>query len=266
MFSRKVFYFGVVVVAALALVAAGTLAALTLAPTSALAGGGPRSGQGVSVVGQASGNTIDRGITVVGTGKAAGTPDVAHVSVGIETSAATVQQAVDDNRGKMSALLDTLKELGVADKDIQTSNYSVYMQQAPVTPETSVADSGALTYHVNNQVEVTVRDVSKLGDLLDKAVAAGANNIYGVNFSVDDTSKLEADARAKAIADARSRAASLAQLAGVQLGDVVSISEVIGSNGPVYASMAAGMGGGGAPIQPGELNVNMSVQVTFAIK
>ena len=124
----------------------------------------------------------------------------------------------------------------------------------------------AMTYHVTNQVEVTVRDVSKLGDILDKAVASGANNIYGVNFSVDDTSKLEADARAKAIADAKARAASLAQLAGVQLGDVVSVSEVIGSNGPVYAAMASGMGGGGTPIQPGELNVNMSVQVTFAIK
>jgi hypothetical protein len=197
-------------------------------------------------------------------GEAAGTPDVAHVSVGIETSAATVQQAVVDNKGKMSTLLDTLKGLGVADKDIQTSNYSVYTQPAPVAPGAS--DSGVLTYHVTNQVEVTVRDVSKLGDVLDKAVAAGANNIYGVSFSVDDTSKLEADARAKAIADAKSRAASLAQLAGVQLGDVVSISEVISGNGPVYASMASGMGGGGTPIQPGELNVNMSVQVTFAIK
>jgi uncharacterized protein YggE len=258
------FYVSLVVIAALAFAAAGTLAALTFAPTNASAGGGPNSGQLVSAVAQPSGSSVNGGITVVGVGTAAGTPDVAHVSVGIETSAASVQQAVDDNRGKMSALLDTLKGLGVPDKDIQTNNYSVYTQQAPVAPGAS--DNGALTYHVTNQVEVTVRDVSKLGDILDKAVASGANNIYGVNFSVNDTSKLEADARAKAIADAKARAASLAQLAGVQLGDVVSISEVIGGNGPVYAPMAAGMGGGGTPIQPGELNVNMSVQVTFAIK
>ena len=69
-----------------------------------------------------------------------------------------MQQAVDDNRGKMSTLLDTLKGLGVADKDIQTNNYSVYTQQAPVAPGAS--DTGALTYHVTNQVEVTVRDVN----------------------------------------------------------------------------------------------------------
>jgi len=264
MLSRKMFYFGLVIVAALALAGAATFAALTFAPTSALAGGGPNSSRPVSVGVQASGSSTASGITVVGVGQAAGTPDVAHVSVGIETSAVSVQQAVSDNKGKMSALLDALKGLGLSDKDIQTSNYSVYTQQAP--DASGASGSGALTYHVSNQVDVTVRDVTKLGDILDKAVAAGANNIYGVSFSVDDTSKLEADARAKAITDAKARATSLAQLAGVQLGEVMSISEVIGSNGPMYASVASGMGGGGTPIQPGELNVAMSVQVTFAIK
>jgi uncharacterized protein YggE len=166
----------------------------------------------------------------------------------------------------MTRLLDTLKELGIADKDIQTTNYGVYTQQQSVPDGKGM---GPTTYHVNNQVNVTVRDVNTLGDVLDKVVAAGANNIYGVNFSVADTSKLQADARAKAFADAKERAESLAKLAGVTLGDVVSVSEVIGSN-PIYegARMAAatGLGGGGAPIQPGELEVNMSVQVTFAIK
>jgi uncharacterized protein YggE len=266
MFSRKLVYFSVLIVAALAFAAAGALAALTSAPTNALAGGGPGRAQAAGIVAQATGSVIDRGITVVGVGTAAGTPDVAHVSVGIETSAPSVQQAVDDNKGKMAALLEALKALGVADKDIQTNNYSVYTQQGPVAPD-GTSDSSAVTYHTSNQVEVTVRDVSKLGDILDKAVAAGANNIYGVNFSVDDTSKLEADARAKAIADAKARAASLAQLTGLQLGDIVSVSEVISSNVPMYAAdRAVGMGGGGTPIQPGELNVNMSVQVTFAIK
>jgi uncharacterized protein YggE len=202
---------------------------------------------------------------VVGVGTASGTPDVAHVNVGIDTESSAVQQAVNDNKTKMAALLDALKGLGIQDKDIQTTNYSVYTQRAP--GPNGAPDSGPLTYHVTNQVDVTVRDVSQLGDILDKAVAAGANNIYGVNFSVSDTSKLQADARAKAFADAKARAASLAQLAGVQLGDVVSISEVIGNSGPIYAANAAvGMGGGGAPIQPGELQVNMSVQVTFAIQ
>jgi hypothetical protein len=122
---------------------------------------------------------------------------------------------------------------------------------------------------VNNQVNVIVRDVTKLGDVLDKVVAAGANNVYGVNFGVDDTTKLQSDARAQAFADAKARADSLAKLAGVTLGEVVSVSEVIGNAGPMLESarmsVASGLGGG-APIQPGELQVNLSIQVTFAIK
>ena len=209
-----------------------------------------------------------RSITVVGTGKASGTPDVAYVNVGVETQADSVQQAVADNRDKMTQLLDALKTLSIADKDIQTTNYGVYTQREPA-PE-GKGGLGPTSYHVNNQVSVTVRDVSRLGNVLDKAVAAGANNIYGVNFGVADTSKLQAEARTKSIADAKARAESLAKLAGVTLGDVIAVSEVIGGSGPIYESprmaASAGLGGGGAPIQPGELEVNMSVQVTFAIK
>jgi uncharacterized protein YggE len=211
--------------------------------------------------------SLGRGITVVGVGKASGTPDVAHVSIGVETESDSVQQAVADNKAKMTKLLDTLKSLGIADKDIQTTNYGVYTQRQP-SPE-GKGTMGPTTYQVNNQVAVTVRDVTKLGDVLDKVVTAGANNIYGVSFSVDDPSKLQADARAKAIADAKARAESLANLTGVTLGDVAAVSEVVGSN-PIYEgprmSAAAGLGGGGAPIEPGELEVDMSVQVTYAIK
>ena len=267
MYSRKIVYSGLLIVAALAFAAACTAAA---APASVLAGGGPGGAQPVSAVVPASATNAG-GITVVGVGKASGTPDVAHITVGVETVAASVQQAVNDNKAKMTALLGALKDLGIADKDIRTDNYSVFTERLPV-PVASPAekpDSGPLAYHVNNQVNVTVRDVSKLGDTLDKAVAAGANNVYGVSFSVDDPSKLQADARAEAVADAKARAQDLAKLAGVNLGDVVSISEVIGGPGPVFsaaAPVAMGMGGGGAPIQPGEQQVNISVQVTFAIK
>ena len=275
MLGRKMFYSAVLmVVAALAVgLAAGCSAvsrpAVSAGVQAAPAGGGPSGVQPVAVSGQSSQPVAptNRAITVVGIGKASGTPDVANINVGVETQAASVQQAVDDNKAKMTKLLDALKSLDIADKDIRTSNYGVYTQQQP-NPE-GKSGVGPTSYHVNNQVNVIVRDVAKLGDVLDKVVAAGANNIYGVNFSVADTSKLEDDARAKAIADAKDRATSLAQLAGVTLGEVVNVSEVIGGPGPVYSVMDSakmGLGGGGAPIQPGELEVNMSVQVTFAIK
>ena len=263
MFSRKTLYSGFLILVAMVF-AAGCTAAT--APTVALESGGLTAAQPSGITAQV-GTAAQRGITVVGVGTANGTPDVAHITVGVETQGTSVQQAVDDNKTKMTALLSALKALNIADKDIQTTNYSVYSQSDSV-PSPASSDNGSLTYHVSNQVDVVVRDVSKLGDVLDKVVAAGANNIYGVNFSVDDPSKLQADARTKAFADAKARAQSLAQLAGVSLGDVVSVSEFGSGSSPIMMAQApaAGMGGGGAPIQPGNLDVSMNVQVTFAIK
>jgi uncharacterized protein YggE len=210
-----------------------------------------------------------RSITVVGQGQSSGAPDVAHINIGVETTGASAQEAVNANKQQMSALLEKLKAMGVADKDVQTSNYSIYTERPqPAMPvEGGAAGSEGVIYHVSNQVNVTVRDVSKLGDILDQAVSAGANNIYGVYFEVSDPSQLEAAAREKAIADAKARAESLAQLSGVSLGEVLTISEVIGGPGPVIERAVVGMGGGGGtPIQPGETQVNVSVQVTYAIK
>jgi len=208
----------------------------------------------------------NRSITVVGMGKAYGTPDVANVTIGVETSDESVQKAVDDNAAKMTDIIAALKDLGIADKDIQTSNFSVWAEREPQRLEVEGAE-GPVTYRVNNQVSVKVRDLGLLGDVLDQVVAAGANNIYGIGFSVDDPSDLQAEARANAVEDARARAESLAELNGVQVGDVLSISEVITGAGPVYERAAAAVPyGAGAPIEPGELEVQMSVQITYAMQ
>jgi len=209
-------------------------------------------------------NPPNRTITVVGTGKAAGSPDVAEINIGVETRSESVQQAAADNTAQMNKILEAIKKLGIADKDIRTSNYSVYGQRVPDVKADGSAE-GPVVYHVNNQLNVTVRDLTRLGDVLDQAVAAGANNVYGIGFRVADPSKLEADARTKAVADAKARAESLATLTGVQVGDVLSISEVIGGSGIVAYETARGMGAA-TPIQPGELEVSLSVQVTYAIR
>ena len=256
MLAKKVLY-GLVVLVVVAMLSIGGFA-LALANT-------PRSAQPVAEA--AAATTNDRSITVVGIGQATGKPDIAHVTVGIETQASSLQKAVDDNKAKMNNLLDTLKKLGLADKDIQTSNYSVYTERASTPTPGAEVNTDQMIYHVTNQVDVTVRDVSQIGEVLDKAVAAGANNIYGVNFSVEDTAALEADARTEAVADAKARAAELAQLNGVQLGEMQSVSEVIGSSASPMDYSAKGMGGGGGtPVQPGELQMNMSIQITYAVK
>jgi uncharacterized protein YggE len=209
-----------------------------------------------------------RTITVVGQGKASGTPDVAHVSIGVETAATSAQEAVTANRQQMIALLEKMKAMGVTEKDIQTSNYSIFAERSEANPPKAgvTAASETITYRVSNMVSVTVRDTAKLGDVLDQAVGAGANAVYGVSFEVSDTSKLEAVAREKAIADARSRAEGLAKLTTVSLGEVQEVSEVIGTPGPIYARSAMEGLGAGTPIQPGELEMSLSVEVTYAIE
>jgi uncharacterized protein len=267
MLSRKVFYSAAL--AALVVFMAGYAVYSAAAAPSLPAGSEPAALQ-LNAPAAQTGGTAVRTITVVGTGKASGAPDVAHFTVGVEAMGPSLQQVVDDNKTKMAALLAALKAQGIADKDIRTTSYNVFVEN-PQPPQPMVeggkGGTGQLIYHVTNQVDVTVRDVAKLGDVLDKAVAAGANNVYGVNFSVSDPTKLQGVARANAIADAKARAQDLAGLTGVTLGDVISVSEVIGSPGPVFAaavearSLAAPV-----PIQPGELEVSMSVQVTYAIK
>jgi uncharacterized protein YggE len=209
-----------------------------------------------------------RAITVVGVGRVNLVPDIAKINVGVEVRASTVSEAKDNVDRQMEGIVATLKERGVAEKDIQTSYYSIYYEQEPYQPvarEEGTATEPRGAYRVSSMLEVTVRDVEKAGDVLDGAVSAGANQVYGVNLTVSDNERWQSDAREKAMADAKARAGELARLAGVELGEVIGVSEVIGGTAPMaYAERA--MGGGGGGIAPGELEMSTQVQVTFAIR
>ena len=116
-------------------------------------------------------------------------------------------------------------------------------------------------------VSVTIRDMTKVGDVIDTAVKAGANNVWGINFALDDTKGLEAQARESAVKDARARAESLAGLTNVQVGDVMAVSEVIGNQPIPMFSAAEGKGaGGGTPAEPGEVTFTLQIQVVYGIK
>lgn len=205
-----------------------------------------------------------RGITVVGRGEALGRPDQAEVQIGVETFAETVAQATGENETTVASLMTALEAEGIDPADIQTSNYGIWAEQryGENGPE------GIVGYRVTNQVSVIIRDVEKVGAVIGAATEAGANNVHGVSFSVADPAALEAEARAEAIADAHARAASLADLNDVELGEVVTVSEVIGR--PVTVE---GFGGAravqaeAAPgISPGQLTYNVEVQVTFGLR
>ena len=172
-------------------------------------------------------STLPRTITVVGEGTVKIKPDIAQANIGVEVIRPTVKAASSGAKESMDAVLQALKEQGVDEKDIQTSGFSVWTER-PYGPE---GPSDEVLYHVSNQVAVTIRDLDTVGTVLDAAIEAGANNIYGVTFSLDDPSQVESKAREKAVADAQAKARELATLNDVEVGDVVSVSEVIGGRG-----------------------------------
>jgi uncharacterized protein YggE len=209
-------------------------------------------------------------ITVVGQGSVRSEPDIAQVSIGLETSGETIAEAVAENGTKMTAMLQALEAAGIDEKDIQTTHYSVQINRYPEPmPRVAGSEAGepAPQYLVSNMVNVTIRDLNSVGDVLDTVIEAGANNIWGVSFNVEDPSDAQAEAQAEATADARARAESLAALNGVELGPVMSVSEVVGGGGVPVALMAVERAAGGAgPISPGEVEVNYQVQVTYFIE
>lgn len=208
-------------------------------------------------------------IKVVGQGSVRIKPDIARTSIGVETLAETVKEAVQQNESQMKAILTALKASGIAEKDIQTTNYSIYFERPPEIPFAAEpsTEKTKLQYRVSNMVNVTIRDLEKVDDVLDAVIEAGANNIWGVSFSLEDSKNAQADARAKAIADAQERAKALAELSGVTLGPVMSVSEVIGGGAvpvPVAVVERAAVAGGG-PISPGELEITYQVEVSYFI-
>jgi uncharacterized protein YggE len=214
----------------------------------------------------AQADTPARTITVVGEGKVTTKPDVAQANIGVQVIGADPKQATSDAAALMEKLMEALKAQGVAENDIQTSYYNLWVDR-PYNPDGS--QSAEAIYRVNNNVQVTIRDLSKVTTILGAAIEAGANTIDSVTFNLADSSTLRSEARQKAVADAKIKAEELATLNEVQVGDVVSVSEVV-VNVPFFAAnvgyAAEGLGGGAGPIVPGEVEVSVQLQVTYAIQ
>jgi len=219
--------------------------------------------------------TIPRTMIVVGQGKVSSQPDIAMATVGVQVTSPDIKEATSEASATMEEIMAALKAMDIADSDIQTTSYSINYERRPdfevrVSPESDATEPEG-RYHVSNMVNIKIRDLDKVGQVLDEVVNAGANSIWGVNFGIDDMSELESEARAKAVEDARARAEELAELSGVKLGSVIQVSEIVGSSayvaGYVVPEMAARvMGGGAGPTSPGELQVTTQLQITFAIE
>jgi hypothetical protein len=219
-----------------------------------------------AVVSPSANNAPVRQISVVGVGQVYATPDIAYINVGVRSTADTVGDALEQNNAQARVIKDTLMAEGVAEEDIQTSSFNVY-------PQSDYDFQGAITrtyFVVENTVYVTVRDLTNLGRVLDAVANSGANNIYGISFDLQDKTPAQADARALAVDSARTQAQQLADLTGVQIGEIISITTFYSYPMQYYGY---GMGGGGAapvaaevPIAAGQMQVNSEVTIVFAIK
>lgn len=202
-------------------------------------------------------------VSVSGNGVVTIAPDTASVVVGVNIIEATLSSAQEKATTQMTAVLDALKKAGIAEKDIQTINYSVNIIQSYDQNGTPGVIKG---FQVSNQVSVTIRDISKLGSILDTVVAQGANAIYGISFSVGDPSTAASQARTLAVKNAKKKADELAAAAGMKVGRVLSITETTSpSPAPVAYGRAEASANAAVPVQPGTTTVSVDVQVTYEL-
>lgn len=236
---------------------------LSIVAALVLAGCSATTTAPVSYPGAPAPNTL----SVAGAGKVSLPPDVAYVTVGVHTQNTDVSAAVSSNAAVVDRVMAALAEAGVARDDMQTSNFSVYSTDQY---DEFGQRTGALSYSVDNNVNVTVRDLSNMGTLLDVAVSAGANSIWGIQFDLEDKSAAQAEARDLAVENARTIASDLAEATGVSLGDLVSVSFT--PQDYYYPAYYGGLGGGGGAaegastsIVPGLITINVQVYLTYAI-
>lgn len=201
-------------------------------------------------------------IYVSGTATIKAMPDIATIQIGVQTFHENVEEAVAENNRKAADIIAAMRQQGVAEKDIQTSRFNIYPQR----DYKNNRPDRIIGFQVDNTISATVRDLDAIGKVLQATIDAGANNINGLNFSVDDPTSLRDEARAEAIKDARRRADVMAEAAGIEVGKVISITET-SYPGPIIArkSFDAAAFEGAVPIQPGELELTIQVQVVFAI-
>jgi uncharacterized protein len=248
----------------------------------------------------ASANAPVRGITVSGVGKASGAPNVARSTIGVEARAGTAEEATADVNARMAQVIAAVKQAGVAAADVRTSTISLNFERnyeqpprpvdlpmpsatpavapaapgkakpgatkpEPATPAAPTVKLPQGFYTASNSVEVTIRNLDAAGKVLSAATSAGANQLYGLRFELEDLTPLQAEARKKAVEDARGRAERLAQLSGVKLGPAISIIEADGGGSGPVPMMAMAKMDGAAPVERGELTISTTVQIVYGL-
>ncbi len=207
-----------------------------------------------------------RAIHVSGEGKVYVTPDVAHVVVGAVTTGRDLGKVTEDAAAVLRKVLAEISRVGIAQKDVRTVRHDIQVER-PWNSKT--ARPGVISgYTVSDQVQVTVRDLTRLGPVLEQVTSAGGNTIEQLSMEKEELGPDRVRALALAYAAARSKAEAIARAAGVTLGDVLEVQENTGQRGPtpLMAAYRAAESSKGTPVSAGDLEVSGTVSVSFAIR
>ncbi len=214
----------------------------------------------------AQSETPARTITVNGEGIASAVPDMAVVSIGVRTDAPTAADALRQNSSEMAATIAKLKELDIADRDLQTSGLSVNPRYQ--YDNNNRSDPRIIGFTASNTLTVKLRDLDRAGSVIDQAVQSGANSLGGIQFTFADADPMKEDARKDAVADAREKAELYAEAAGVRLGQVMTIQDGYASTPsprPMMARMEADQGSS-VPLQAGESSITATITIVYEIE
>jgi uncharacterized protein len=206
---------------------------------------------------------------VQGTGKETVAPDIAKVDLGIQETGANLKTVQDSVNKKTQTLVAGIKKLGIADKDIKTVSYYVYPQYDFTTPTQRITG-----YQISTSYEITIRDFTKINDLIASATSLGVNTIGNVNFDLSDDlrNKTLQSAREEAVTEAKTKATGLAQSAGISLGKIINVSESTPSNTVQYALPVSGGGTGMeksiAPpsVQAGTTELDVTISLSYEVR
>lgn len=207
-------------------------------------------------------------ISVSGFGEATGSPDMATVQLGVEVKADSISAAIAQSNQTVERVRQAMLGRGIAETDLQSINFNVWPEDE--YDRVTGQPTGTRIYHVDSTLQVRVRDIGQVSQVIQTGLDSGATNIWGLTYGIDDSAALEAEARTQALEDARDRAGQLASALGMTLGEPVVVSELVGgglSPFGVEAALMRGMGGGGGgpPLSPGQLTVTIQVDVMYSV-
>lgn len=205
-------------------------------------------------------------LTVIGYGQTDGPPDLAYVQLGVAVTDSVVTMAVEESNRRTEAVRQASLAMGIAESDIQTATFNIWAEDRylPFEPAVGAVEPPRETvYRVENAMRLVVRDVDRVGEVIQAALDAGANQVRGVSYGIDDSTALQQEARSLAIKDAQARAEELAAELGLTLGSPIEVIE--GSFGPSPIAIFEMGGGGGPPLIGGKIPVSVQVNITYEL-